>query len=92
VTSEGSADDQYDFVCRVFGPWYGIAEDPVTGSAYSVLAPFWAPKLNKEKGLFAKQCSKRGGELWMDIHENGLRVKGNASIVLRGNIDIHNFK
>jgi predicted PhzF superfamily epimerase YddE/YHI9 len=33
--------DQYDFVSRYFAPWVGIPEDPVTGSAHTVLAPFW---------------------------------------------------
>ena len=31
----------YDFVSRYFAPWVGIDEDPVTGSAHTVLAPYW---------------------------------------------------
>ena len=30
----------YDFVSRVFAPQAGIPEDPVTGSAHTVLAPY----------------------------------------------------
>ena len=32
----------YDFVSRFFAPADGIAEDPVTGSAHTALAPFWS--------------------------------------------------
>ena len=44
VTSRSA---EYDFVCRFFAPGSGIQEDPVTGSAYCCLGPYWAPKLNK---------------------------------------------
>ena len=32
--------DWYSFFSRFFGPWAGIPEDPVTGSAHSVLGPY----------------------------------------------------
>ncbi len=35
----------YDFVSRFFAPASGIDEDPVTGSAYCCLGPFWAEQL-----------------------------------------------
>ncbi|KFM63890.1 Phenazine biosynthesis-like domain-containing protein 1, partial [Stegodyphus mimosarum] len=55
VTLKGSGMDDcldddgngYDFISRYFVPWLGISEDPVTGSAHSVLAPYWAKVLNK---------------------------------------------
>ena len=37
----------YDFMSRYFAPWVGIPEDPVTGSAHTVLAPYWAEILGK---------------------------------------------
>ena len=42
---------KYDFVSRYFAPQAGIDEDPVTGSAHCSLAPYWAPKLNKQRIL-----------------------------------------
>ena len=39
--------DPYDFVSRYFAPWMGVDEDPVTGSAHTVLAPYWAKVLGK---------------------------------------------
>ena len=53
VTSRGT---KVDFVSRFFAPKLGINEDPVTGSAHSLLIPFWAKKLNKTK-LNAVQLS-----------------------------------
>ncbi|KAG5831246.1 phenazine biosynthesis-like domain-containing protein isoform X1 [Anguilla anguilla] len=53
VTVKGAPTAQpgYDFFSRYFAPWYGIAEDPVTGSAHSVLAGYWSEKLGKERML-----------------------------------------
>lgn len=39
----------HDFVSRVFCPEVGIPEDPVTGSAHSLLTPFWAARLGKTR-------------------------------------------
>jgi len=64
VTAPGNA--PYDFVSRFFGPWLGINEDPVTGSAHTVLGPYWSEKLTK-KSMKAYQASERGGELEIQI-------------------------
>ncbi|KAJ2772802.1 hypothetical protein IWQ56_001230 [Coemansia nantahalensis] len=67
VTAAGGG---YDFTSRFFAPWCGIPEDPVTGSAHTVLAPFWADKLGKTT-FKAKQLSKRGGELDVELAHDG---------------------
>ena len=36
---------RFDFVSRWFGPNVGVNEDPVTGSAHTSLAPYWAQRL-----------------------------------------------
>lgn len=77
-----------DFVSRFFAPGKGINEDPVTGSAHTVLAPFWAEKLDK-KQLHALQISERGGELWCEILEgNRVAISGRAVTYLEGIIHI----
>ena len=38
----------YDMVSRFFAPYYGVPEDPVTGSAHCALTPFWAKRLGKK--------------------------------------------
>jgi len=50
--------DECDFVSRYFAPNFGIPEDPVTGSAHCLTAPYWAKMLDKTE-LTAIQLSKR---------------------------------
>jgi predicted PhzF superfamily epimerase YddE/YHI9 len=42
VTAPGS---EVDFVARFFAPTLNVPEDPVTGSAYTHLTPFWSARL-----------------------------------------------
>jgi PhzF family phenazine biosynthesis protein len=72
-----------DFVSRFFAPAYGIDEDPVTGSAHTLLAPFWSEKLDKKK-LRAKQLSERGGELLCRLGSKRVHISGHAVTVLTG--------
>src|SRR3954464_6679780 len=58
-----------DFVSRYFAPCYGIPEDPVTGSAHCILAPYWGKRLGKSK-LHARQLSDRGGEILCELAED----------------------
>jgi len=81
-----AASKDYDFVSRYFGPWEGLNEDPVTGSAHTVLAPYWAQILGKNSFL-AYQASKRGGELKVKIKdESRVEITGEGKIVLKGRI------
>jgi len=77
----------YDFVARCFFPGLGITEDPITGSAYTQLAPYWATKLGKD--LFhAKQLSARGGELICELYKDRVLISGKAVKYLEGKIDL----
>ncbi len=78
---------QYDFVARFFAPKYGIPEDPVTGSAYTQLAPYWADKLGKNR-LKAKQVSPRGGEVTCEVIDDRVRIAGEAVLYMQGTIFI----
>jgi PhzF family phenazine biosynthesis protein len=77
-----------DFVSRFFAPGAGIPEDPVTGSAHCTLIPFWAERLGKTE-MFARQVSKRGGELFCRLAGDRVRIGGKAVLYLRGEIEIH---
>jgi len=79
--------EQCDFVSRFFAPRVGISEDPVTGSAHSVLIPFWAEKL-KKKDLYALQVSVRGGELFCGYKGERVTIAGHAALYLEGTITI----
>ena len=82
-----SAGEGSDFVSRCFFPQSGIDEDPVTGSAHTVLAPFWASKLGKEK-LTAIQLSARRGYLECEIKADRVLISGHALTYLEGNANI----
>lgn len=77
----------HDFVSRFFAPALGVDEDPVTGSAHCVLAPYWAGRLGKTS-LTAHQVSPRGGELWCEVRGDRVRIAGHAVTYLRGEIDV----
>jgi PhzF family phenazine biosynthesis protein len=81
VTAPG---DDHDFVSRFFAPRAGIDEDPVTGSAHCMLAPYWAGRLGK-RTLGARQISARGGDL-ICTYDGGERVgiSGRAVTILEG--------
>jgi len=83
VTAPG--DGKYDFVSRFFCPTDGVQEDPVTGSAHSMLIPYWAEKLGKTK-LLAYQKSERGGELRCQFTYDRVLIGGEAKTYLVGKI------
>ena len=74
VTAPGH---EVDFVSRMFGPHYGVDEDPVTGSAHCLLAPFWSERLGKTT-LSAWQCSARGGRLSCHVRDDRVELAGQA--------------
>jgi PhzF family phenazine biosynthesis protein len=84
VTSKSNT-PPYDFISRFFGPAAGINEDPVTGSAHCCLGPYWQTKLNKST-LTAFQASKRGGIVKVRIADDRVYLRGQAIIILRGEI------
>lgn len=83
ITAKG--DEQYDFVSRFFAMPVGVPEDPVTGSAHCVLAPYWENKLDKNT-FTAFQASKRGGELKVRISDGRVFLSGEAITVLKGTL------
>ena len=60
-------------------------EDPVTGSAHSVLGPYWAPRLGKTEFL-AYQASRRGGVIRVDVRGDRVLLAGRAVTTLRGEL------
>lgn len=84
VTSRADA-PPYDVVSRFFAPGLGIDEDPVTGAAHGVLAPYWCAKLNTDRFL-AYQASARGGEVHVRLDGSRVMLGGQAVTVLRGEL------
>lgn len=79
--------NKVDFVSRFFAPGVGINEDPVTGSAHTLLIPFWADRLGKDK-LHALQLSKRKGELFCEYKNDRVWISGYAITFLTGAIEV----
>lgn len=78
-------DTKYDFVSRYLKPHATLKEDPVTGSAHCILAPYWQTCLNK-KSFRAYQASPRGGEIFCEIKGERVFLSGNAVLYLKGEI------
>lgn len=81
------AKSHYDFLSRYFAPWDGILEDPVTGSAHTVLGPYWSNVLGK-KDLLARQCSKRGGDIKVVVGSERVFLTGSTVTVIRGTVNL----
>ena len=84
ITAEST---EYDFIARWFGPRTGIAEDPVTGSAFTQLVPYWATRLDKTT-FRAKQVLEGGGEVTCELVGDRVLIWGKAVLFMRGVIDI----
>jgi predicted PhzF superfamily epimerase YddE/YHI9 len=82
VTARGT---RHDFVSRFFAPAVGVDEDPVTGSAHCVLAPYWAPRLGRRE-MLGFQASKRGGEVRVRLEGDRVFLGGHAVIVAEGTL------
>jgi PhzF family phenazine biosynthesis protein len=85
VTAPG--DGAYDFVSRYFAPAKGIPEDPVTGGAHCMLAPYWAKRLGKT-AFRAYQASPRGGEIICRLAGERVELEGSCVFYLEGEVDI----
>ena len=83
VTAPGEG--ALDFVSRFFAPAHGIPEDPVTGSAHCMMAPYWAKRLGKPT-LRARQISPRGGTLSLTIEGDRVLVEGACRLYMKGEI------
>jgi PhzF family phenazine biosynthesis protein len=75
----------HDIVSRFFAPGVGVNEDPVTGSAHCVMAPYWASRLGRNK-LSAHQVSSRGGEMLCEVKGDRVRLTGDAVSVMETTI------
>ena len=85
VTAPG--DGGYDFISRYFAPAKGVPEDPVTGGAHCMLAPYWAKQLGKTS-FRAWQASKRGGEIICRLKEDRVELEGSCVFYLEGEAEL----
>ncbi|MBC8064641.1 MAG: PhzF family phenazine biosynthesis protein [Chlorobia bacterium] len=84
ITAKSESNIQ-DFVSRLFGPNVGIPEDPVTGSAHCLLAPYWSKRLGKTE-MVGYQASERGGFVRVEFLGARVLLKGYAVTTLEGTL------
>jgi PhzF family phenazine biosynthesis protein len=87
VTARGD-DEGADFVSRYFAPRHGITEDPVTGSAHTSLAPWWAERLGKN-ALVGIQLSDRTGIVHVQVDAptpGRVTLSGQAVTIWQGDL------
>jgi PhzF family phenazine biosynthesis protein len=84
VTAKGT---ESDFYSRCFYPKHNISEDPVTGSAHCVLAPFWADRLNKTT-LKGRQGSVRKGDVFCEVFDDYVDISGYCKWYMKGHLVI----
>jgi PhzF family phenazine biosynthesis protein len=77
----------FDFVTRAFWPKMSINEDPVTGSMYCSVLPYWHKKLHKTE-MTARQVSRRGGTVYLEYCGSRVKISGGAALYATADIHI----
>jgi predicted PhzF superfamily epimerase YddE/YHI9 len=85
IATARSESPPYDFISRFFAPRVGVDEDPVTGSAHCVLAPFWGERLGKHE-MIGLQASAREGVVRVRCDGDRVKLGGRAVTVLVGEL------
>jgi PhzF family phenazine biosynthesis protein len=84
ITARG---DDEDVVSRIFVPYLGIDEDPVTGSAHAALAPYWVKRLGRDD-FTALQASARTGVLSCRLAGDRVHLGGHCHTVIVGQFQL----
>ncbi len=82
VTAPG---DSVDVVSRFFAPAMGISEDPVTGSAHTLMIPYWKQRTGADR-FVSHQVSRRGGILYCEYQGERVKIGGKAVTYLLGTL------
>ncbi|MFD9816416.1 PhzF family phenazine biosynthesis protein [Streptomyces sp. NPDC059080] len=80
-----TTDCSYDVRARCFFPHVGINEDPVTGSAHTALAPFWAARIGRDS-LTSLQGGARTGLIHTQLRGDRTLLIGSAVTVIDGEL------
>ena len=78
-----AAGETAEVVSRVFTDYFDIPEDPVTGSAHAVLAPYWTARLGRD-AFTAFQASARGGHLSCRLDGDRVILSGSCVTTIEG--------
>jgi PhzF family phenazine biosynthesis protein len=87
LVSVTAAGDEQDVASRVFAAYYGVPEDPVTGSAHTAIVPFWAERLGRTS-FTALQASARTGLLQCRLENDRVILGGHCHTVIVGQFQL----
>ena len=82
------AGQRADYQLRFFAPGLGIDEDPVTGSAHALVAPYWMERLQRPR-VVGWQCSDRPGGMVCEAGSSGMiRLTGSGHLLWEGTLRV----
>ena len=76
-----------DYQLRFFAPGLGIDEDPVTGSAHALVAPWWMEQLGRSRVRGWQASARRGGMLCEAAGPGRVRLTGVGQLLWDGRIN-----
>jgi len=80
------AGEPADYCLRFFAPGLGIPEDPVTGSAHALVAPWWMERLGRQR-VVGWQCSDRPGGMVCEAPSSAtIRLIGSGHLLWHGTL------
>lgn len=74
----------FDVVSRFFAPGSGIPEDPATGSAHCIIAPFFSERLGKSQLACFQAYPGRGADIATRMSGDRVKLAGRARTVIEG--------
>ncbi len=82
------AGERADYQLRFFAPGLGLDEDPVTGSAHALVAPYWQERLQRRR-VIGWQCSDRPGGMVCEAGSSGMiRLTGSGHLLWAGTLRV----
>jgi predicted PhzF superfamily epimerase YddE/YHI9 len=81
-----------DYQLRFLAPGLGIPEDPVTGSAHALVAPYWQAAVQRDR-VVGWQCSDRPGGMLCEAASSGMiRLCGSGHLLWNGSVNIDGWE
>lgn len=75
-----------DYQLRFLAPGLGIREDPVTGSAHALVAPWWCDQLGRERVVGWQPSPQGGGMVCERLSSGMIRLSGSGQLLWDGRL------
>lgn len=87
MQAAGPGTEAWDYRLRFFAPGLGIDEDPVTGSAHALVAPWWMQQLGRNQVRGWQASARRGGMLCESAGPGRVRLTGVGQLLWDGRLN-----